>query len=180
MTRHLHQVPDPDPFTPEDGYSPDKFVTTASDEKGHSERIRINLRTDLMPTIGQIVASGQFEAYRSSHDFIRDAVYHRLQYVADTLGLVNRNGKLEGKIHHVVTSAARVASIQEQEYQCERRVEYVTALCAQIEACRRRRDQTALRLAVSEAEEYLDDGWLYEPYRSQVQEILAKARQEIW
>lgn len=180
MSRHLHPVSDPDPFTPEDGYSPDLFVTPASDQKGHSERIRINVRPDVMPLLGAIVASGQFEAYRSTHDVVRDAVYHRIHYLADQMGVTYRNGKLEGKIRHVVTSAAHVAELEQAAYDRTKRVEYVQALEAEVEACWRLLDRDGLRRVVDNARERLEGDWLHEPYRSQVEAIVQKARRETW
>lgn len=180
MTRHLHSLPDPDPFTPEDGYSPDQFVTPACDQKGHSERVRINFQPDVLPTLGQIVGSGQFEAYRSVQDVVRDAVYHRIWYLADQLGTTYRDRKLEGQIRQVVTSAARVAELEQLAYQRTKRVEFVRALEAEIEECRRLRDKAGVQLALAHAQARLDEPWLTEPYRSQVEAIVDKAGREQW
>lgn len=180
MTRHLHSLSGPDPFTPEDGYSPDQFFTPASDTKGHSERVRVNLRPDVLPALGALVASGQFEAYRSTHDVIRDAIYHRLHWLADQAGVTYRNGKLEGQLRHVVSGAAHVAEVEQAAYEQQIRVDYVAALEAHVDRCWRLRDHQALHRAVDGARARLDDGWLYEPYRSQVETIVEKATKETW
>jgi hypothetical protein len=177
---HLHPVSDPDPFTPEDGYSLDEFYTPASDNKGHAERIRINLRPDVMPALGAIVACGQFEAYRSTHDVIRDAIYHRLHWLAEQAGVTYRNGKLEGHLRHVVSGAAHVAELQRAAYEQQTRVEYVTDLEAHIDRCWQLRDREMLRKAVDGAKARLDDGWLYEPFRSQVETMIEKVKRETW
>lgn len=180
MSRHLRPVPEPDPFTPEDGYSPDQFVTPACDQKGHAERIRINLPPDVMPALAQIVGSGQFEAYRTAHDVIRDAVYHRIWFLADQLGATYRDRKIQGQIRQVVTSSARVAEIEQLTYQRSKRHEFVMTLEAEVEECRRLRDKSGLQLVLAHAQAQLDGDWLTEPYRSDVQNIVDKAGQETW
>lgn len=180
MSRHLHSIPEPDPFTPEDGYSPDQFVTPACDQKGHSERVRINLPPDVMPALGQIVASGRFEAFRSVHDVIRDAVYHRTWYLADQLGATYKDRKLQGQIRQVVTSAARVAELEQMAYQRTKRVEFVRALEVEIEECRRLRDKAGVQLALAHAQAQLEEDWLTEPYRAQIEALVDKAARENW
>lgn len=178
--KHLRSVPEPDPFTPEDGYSPDQFVTPACDAKGHAERIRINLPPDVMPALAQIVGSGQFEAYRTAHDVIRDAVYHRIWFLADQLGATYKDRKIQGQIRQLVTSAARVAEFEQMTYQRTKRVEFVRALEAEAEECRRLRDKTGLQLALAHAQLELESDWLQEPYRSQIEQIIDKAARETW
>jgi hypothetical protein len=181
LTRHLHHVPDPDPFTPEDGYSPGQLMTPACDEKGHTTQKRIAFRPTLFPVLNQIVASGQFE-YRCAEDIVRDAVYHRIWYLADELGVTydHRQGRLEGEIRHVVTRAAQIADLERMAQQRAERVTYVETLQTELDECRRLRDQGGFQLALSHAQARLDEPWLTEPYRSQVQAIVDKAGREIW
>jgi len=179
LPRHLHPLPDPDPWTPEDGYSPDQFVTPACDDKGHTAQKRVAFRPDVFPVLAQIVASGNFD-YRSPEDIVRDAVYHRIWYLAQRLGVTYRKGKLEGEIRHIVTAAARVAELENLTYRRTEREKYVDVLQGELEECRRLSNQPGFRLALQHAEARLDDDWLDEPHRSHVQTIVDKARRETW
>lgn len=180
MSRHLRSMSDPDPFSPEDGYSPDQFVTPACDQKGHADRARIAFPPDVFPALAQIVGSGQFEAYRTPHDIVRDAVYHRIWYLADQLGVTYRERKLQGQIRQVVTSAARVAHLEQLAYQRTKRVEFVKALEVEVDDCQRLRDKAGVQLVLAHAQAQLEENWLQEPYQSQVQAIIDKAARETW
>lgn len=179
MSRHLHPVSSPDPFTPEDGYSPDQLVTPACDEKGHTAQKRIAFKPDVFPVLAQIVASGQFE-YRSPEDIVRDAVYHRIWYLADNLGVSYRKGKLQGEIRHVVTAADHIAELERLGCQRTERSKYIETLEREIDECRRSRDSDGLRALLIHAQARVEEDWLHEPYRSQVQAIVDKAGREQW
>lgn len=179
MSRHLHSIPGPDPFTPEDGYSPDQLMTPACDDKGHTTQKRIAFKPDMFPVLAQIVASGQFD-YRSPEDIVRDAVYHRIWYLAEQLGVSYQKGKLHGEIRHVVTAAGHIAELERLGCQRTERSKYVETLENQIDECRRSRDQNGLRVLLVHAEARLEEDWLHEPYRSQARAIVDKASRETW
>ncbi len=62
--------------------NPDQFVFHASDEKGHSAHVRVNLPTETVQVTAEIIAKGNFP-YRTREDLIRDAVYHRLSELVE-------------------------------------------------------------------------------------------------
>lgn len=179
MSRHLHPVSSPDPFSPEDGYSPDQLMTPACDDKGHTAQKRLAFKPDVFPALAQIVASGQFD-YRSPEDIVRDAVYHRIWYLADRLGVTYRKGKLQGELHHVVTGAGHIAELERIGAQRTERLRYVETLEKEIDECRRSRDGAGVRALLVHARARLEEDWLHEPYRSQVETILDKAARETW
>ena len=60
----------------------ERFVTHATDSRGHSESVRVNMPQGWLAIIAQVVGIDEIPAYRSSADFIRDAIWHRLEYVS--------------------------------------------------------------------------------------------------
>ena len=68
------------------GYRRDAYYTQASDKQGHSAKTTVKMPTNVAGEIHSLVASGKIPEYRTSVDFIRDAVIHRLH---DLEGLVD-------------------------------------------------------------------------------------------
>lgn len=71
--------------TEKSGYDPSKFYTSASDGQGHGRAVRFDAPPSIVGEIAELLASGQFPAYRSAADFWRDAAIHRLHFLADNL-----------------------------------------------------------------------------------------------
>ena len=71
MAREDFELEDP-------GYDPSKFYVQATDKKGHSKNLRLHLLPEIVGRIESLIQAGTFPAYRTSGDFLRDAVYHRL------------------------------------------------------------------------------------------------------
>lgn len=176
---HLRSLPEPDPFTPEDGYSLDSLLTPACDDKGHTTQKRIAFKPDVFPVLGQIVASNQFD-YRCPEDIIRDAVYHRIWYLASKLGVDYDGRQLQGEIRHVVAFAAHVADLERMGRQRQELARYVTTLKAELEECRRMRNKSAFRRALLHAQARLDENWFEEPYESEIRDLVNKAGRETW
>ena len=182
MSRHPHSHRPPDPpdlFTPEDGYSLDRLVTPACDDKGHTTQKRLAFKPDVFPVLGQIVASNQFD-YRSPEDIVRDAVYHRIWYLADRLGVDYRDGKLAGEIRHLVSGADHIAELERLGRRRFERAQYVETLETELDGCRRTGDLAGTRELLAEARTRLDENWLHEPYRTQVEVIIDKAERGLW
>ena len=59
------------------GYRKDKFVTNANDSHGHHEVVRVKFPTFVNGRMQELVQSRKWP-YRTTHDLVRDAVYHRL------------------------------------------------------------------------------------------------------
>lgn len=69
-------------------YSPDKFYTHATDKKGHCVSIRTAVPPNLSSEIDTLIASRKYPDYKTPQDFVRDAVFHRLQWL-------NENGTID-------------------------------------------------------------------------------------
>jgi hypothetical protein len=79
-------VPDDDekyPVPGMRGYSPDKFYTRGSDRRGHCKEYRVTLSQDWPPLLAAIVET--IPEYDSMAGLIRDAVFHRAQYLLEHL-----------------------------------------------------------------------------------------------
>lgn len=66
-------------------YSIDKFYTGSSDGKGHTTRMRVSIPPSVAALIGAVIESKRIPQYRRFTDFVRDAVQHRLHWVAEHL-----------------------------------------------------------------------------------------------
>jgi Arc/MetJ-type ribon-helix-helix transcriptional regulator len=66
------------------GYSPTKFWHRSSDTNGHSMDARVTMPKFWRGQIEEAVEARQFP-YRTMADFIRDAVWHRLQWCREEL-----------------------------------------------------------------------------------------------
>lgn len=64
-------------------YAPSKFYCSASDDHGHSRVVRFDAPPSLAGQVAELIAERAFPVYRSAADFYRDAIHHRLRYLAD-------------------------------------------------------------------------------------------------
>lgn len=64
-------------------YSVEKFYTKSTDGHGH----RVNARTQIPPgvaaQVSQVIASRRVPEYKTPGDLYRDAIYHRLHWLAE-------------------------------------------------------------------------------------------------
>lgn len=65
------------------GYDPDEIHTTSQDDHGHSIHLRVHAPKTWGAIMGQVIESDMWPEYRSNQDIIRDALYHRLQWIDD-------------------------------------------------------------------------------------------------
>lgn len=63
-------------------YDPSRFVTAASDSKGHSKIRSISFPNDVWARMQEMVATNHWP-YRNASDMCRDAVYHRMEQLAE-------------------------------------------------------------------------------------------------
>jgi len=96
--RHPRAVrPTADGTTPADpwateraGYSPERFYTS-SGGRDHGT-VQIALPVNLLTEIDRLVQSGQVPEYQTRQDVIRDALVHRLRFVAEELKRMDAMG----------------------------------------------------------------------------------------
>ena len=59
----------------------ERFVTPSTDSRGHSDNFRVHMPQGWLAIISQVVESKEIPAYKSAADLVRDAVWHRLEYL---------------------------------------------------------------------------------------------------
>lgn len=74
-------------------YSPDKFYTHATDQKGHSSQFRVAFPPNVASQIASLAASDKYPDYQTAQHVIRDAVFHRLQWLTEN-NVVDLSGML--------------------------------------------------------------------------------------
>lgn len=95
------------------GYGKNMFYTRASDKKGHTAKLTCKFPVNVAGEIASAVQSGKIPDYKTSQDFIRDAVIHRLH---DIQGLID-DPDLERKITMwTIHNEALRARQQREEY----------------------------------------------------------------
>lgn len=62
-------------------YDPNEIHTPSQDEKGHSVNLRLHVPVPWHGILQQIVSSDDWPEYRSIHDIVRDALYHRMHWI---------------------------------------------------------------------------------------------------
>jgi hypothetical protein len=73
-------------WTPADSsYDPNKFYTEGSDKSGRGDPTSVRFPPQTASAIAALVQSGKIDAYRTTSEFVRDAVIHRLQYIGEKL-----------------------------------------------------------------------------------------------
>lgn len=74
-----------DPFGTDSGrgeYSPDKFYTASTDDKGHHAALRTtSIPPYIQSAMREIIEQRYIPEYRQMGDIVRDALVHRLQYL---------------------------------------------------------------------------------------------------
>ncbi len=67
------------------GYDVDRFYTATVQGEGDSEKVGFRCDNTVWARAQELIASGKVPAYRNVHDFIRDAMVHRLHHLAGDL-----------------------------------------------------------------------------------------------
>jgi hypothetical protein len=65
-------------------YDPNEIYTgPATDKEGHSSNMRCAIPTPWAGAVSEVVNSPEWPEIKSSQDFIRDAIYHRLHWTSE-------------------------------------------------------------------------------------------------
>lgn len=158
-----------DPFALSgEGYSPDKFYTRSTDGKGASETKYFKAVPSIMGSVGELVASRQIPQYKTEADFIRDAIYHRLKYVAEGL----KDGRLEATINR----ALMLSRIQDIHQELSDMNTIVTQYEEVMSNCVQTQDWVTLEGSLDAAES--DLATLKPAYAERLQRVIERYRAE--
>lgn len=145
-----------------DEYSPEVIHVRASDQDGHSWKGRIQLPKGWPGWIEAIIEDPRFPEYRTTADFIRDAVFHRLHYWAD-----NPDRPVTGDLPNRLSLERmknRLASSRDFSHEVASFKGELDETCS---ALHRARDYTGLLRLVNECEDEVRANFS-EPYLSDV------------
>lgn len=149
-----------------DDYDPNRFYTASQDRHGHSSKVTANLPKNIMAAIAELVADSKYP-YRTTEAFVRDAVYHRLKYIA-TFG---------EDMQHLADIVNEAMMADEYQQRMDKRIardELVQRALLDLEDAETRGMTRDARRIVAKIEEHADK--LPEPWRSQMKTIASEAR----
>ena len=102
--------------TESSGYDPEDFYTGASDGRGHSANMQCPIPVTVAAELEQMIAAKEFPAYRTRQDFIRDAIVHRINQLADhRMASPTRSMALKSLGAMLVAMARTEQAVQEVE-----------------------------------------------------------------
>lgn len=85
-----------------DDYDISSFYTKGSDGRGHSDNMRVRLKPDVAGEIASLVASGFIPDYTTPQDMVRDAIVHRLRWIAENTDNRDLRAKLDDAVRRMV------------------------------------------------------------------------------
>lgn len=85
-----------------DEYDIGSFYCRSTDHRGHSNNLRVRVKPEVSGEVAALVASGTIPEYTTSQDFIRDAIVHRMRWLAENM----ENPALRARLSEAVRRAA--------------------------------------------------------------------------
>lgn len=137
---HLSVVPNRwgDVEEPDDHYQADTFYTTSTDKKGHSAQVRTSIPPEMHSQIKRLIESGDFPMYQTMGDFVRDAIFHRVHWVAK-----NKAHLLDGELDRVARRSRLYHQLDEHQAFQERMRTLYTDLLESLTEADENRDKQA-------------------------------------
>ena len=88
VNRHLEMSFNPWNFDADDDwYDPAKFYVRASNGHDHSEKLQVPFLPSQYTEMARVVGAGVIPAYTSMQALVRDAIFHRLMWLAENFEL---------------------------------------------------------------------------------------------
>lgn len=156
-----------------DEYDIGSFYTRATDGRGHSDHTRVRIKPEVAGEIGALVSSGMIPDYSTSQDFVRDAIVHRLHWLAEHSDDPVLAAKLSETVRRTTieeTTSRYVRLIDSFEEFVGRTKEVVTRAISY-------GDHEGVVVFLSQVEEYATNS--REPYRSQLMKIVDHYKEQV-
>lgn len=152
----------------EDNYDPSHFYIKSTDGRGHGEKMSLTVPPEILGRIQAMIETRKFP-YRTTHDFIRDAVLHRLHQLNDvTLDPVLGEFLNQQRLAHV---------LEQQQLMVQQAKAIVEQSREHFQQCWNAGDMQMLVDGILAAWQTLDG--LREPYRSELRRIIAGWERQI-
>lgn len=143
-------------------YSIDKIYTEAIDKKHNTgEPMRAKVRTSHVEMMSMIVAKEWVPEYHTTQDFIRDAIYHRMQYWSERIS--------DGELRRVVTEEGGRMAMIRFDQQIATSEDFVTSSRRVLERAARTGDTGVMENALTEVAERLETARM--PYLLELREM---------
>ena len=146
-------------------YDINEFYTRSTDEKGHYKQLRVSVPPEVAARIGQLVQQHTVPQYKTMEAFIRDAIIHRLHWLAHEF--------VDTEVQREVERQARITLAANMRADVEANVQHVEQLTEDVRLCIQQQDWSTLyhwyRMESNQLSDYR------EPYRSRIREQLQKA-----
>lgn len=143
------------------GYSEDRFYTKSSDQRGHSQMLRVWLPQGIDAQV--YAAVNDIPQYRTVQDFVRDAIVHRLEYLQ--------------KRYKISKAMQRLLDLERSRAESERRsaeVDTMTAAIDEVAAALTKTweagDYALFAQEIDEAEALIDQ--LRDPYQQRLSKMV--------
>lgn len=151
---------------PEKIYSPDKFYTRATNQKGFKDNIRLSLPPEMLGQIQAWVQGKEIPAYKTQQDFVRDAIFHRLKFLAGWKGTPAQQKAIERSLYR-----ERLAHLHEE---METNDEIVAGLRESINQARFSNNKKLIKDLCEAAETDLHT--IPDPWREKIAATIQEAR----
>jgi hypothetical protein len=151
-------------------YALTEFYCRSTDGRGHGGgKVQVQFPPLVLGELNALVASGMIPEYRTAQDVVRDAVYHRLRYLADAIG----NNELVGRLNLEM----RLAQITQFREQHDTSTKIVTETRQALETLRAAGDWLMVDKVLAWNEDLIE--LIPEPYSSQLAKLCAENR-KVW
>lgn len=160
-----------DPFSLGDSGSYDvtEFYIRSTDSHGHSENFQSRVPPEVGAEISALVQSGRIPQYKTAQSFIRDAIVHRLWYIAHILD--------DRDLQRQTAIEIRLARAEAKRSEIRAMGRTVDEYRSLFEEARNEQDWDIMERAVEDAESIVD--LMRDPYKEKIKELTKQARKEL-
>lgn len=143
-------------------YDPHEFYVRSTNKHDHSETVSLRIPGDVLAEWSGIVASERYPMYHTKSDFLRDAVVHRLNWIADEYQ--------DEDLLRWVKQEQMLARIEALDRETALLTSIVKGWKVRVQAAKDAKDAWAVQQARKMIQEDIDE--VREPYRGQLVELL--------